>query len=286
MRPTSWKTHAAWVVVATQFAFAGASYAAEGIGEAAAIDDNVEAALAGSVTVINSGDLLYQNQIVTTDNTGTAQIEFRDGTLLAVGPSATITLDEFVYDSSGTATKVAIGVARGSLRFLTGRSSSDVYEIATTSATIGVRGTFFDLYASDDGQLALAMIDGEVIVCSKSGECRAHGTVGGFLYVTSEGAVFLRDAWDGSFLAGIPFSHAFPFLADQSPLIEGLRASIDIVGGYVIGATEVIIDAGIAAGQAVEETGEAAGAVIEDVVKSIISPKAKPPKLRLPKLFK
>ncbi len=263
---------------------AGMAIAAEDIGEAAAIATNVEASLDGNVAIIKQGDRVFQNQVVTTDATGVAQIEFRDETKLAIGPSSTLTLDEFVYSPSGSASKVAIDLARGSLRFLTGRSSGDVYEITTPSATIGVRGTAFDIYAHENGEVALAMIDGAVIVCPIDGDCRDHDVTGKFLHL-ADGLIVIRDTWDGTFLADVPFVVAFPFLSDQSQLLDGLQGSVEVVGSYVVTAGETIVEIGVETGKTVQKTGEAAATVIDNTLKAIVTPKAKP-KVKLPGLFK
>ena len=51
----------------------------------------------------------------------------------------------------------------------------------TPTATIGVRGTAFDVYVGDTGELAIAMINGAVEVCPHSGACRLHNIIGRFL---------------------------------------------------------------------------------------------------------
>ncbi len=120
-------------------------------------------------------------------------------------------LDNFVYDSNTSKGKVVISLTQGALRFITGKADHDAYEIVTPTATIGVRGTVFDVYANDDGEMAVAMIDGAVEVCPKVGLCRVHNVVGKFLHMTPLGAFSLRDKWDGSFLKGVPFRIALPF---------------------------------------------------------------------------
>ncbi len=261
------------VLFTTQGATIDLAHSATEVGEASSITTNVEGDLDGTLATIAEGDRVFQDQVVTTDATGVAQIEFLDGTRLAIGPGSILTLDSFVYASDASATKVAIGLARGSFRFITGNSGSDAYQITTPAATIGVRGTAFDLHATESGELAIAMIDGEVIVCPANGLCRDHGLIGRFLHMTERGIFDLRDHWDGSFLTGLTFAQAFPFLSDQDILQGTMRGRADIVGRYAVRSGEALLD-----------TGAAAATVIEDAVKVFTKPRA--PKIRLPKLFK
>src|SRR6185295_15323341 len=136
----------------------------------------------------------------------------------------------------------------------------NAYEIVTPTATIGVRGTVFDVYAKDDGEMAVAMIDGAIEVCPKVGLCRVHDVVGKFLYMTPLGDFSLRDTWDGSFLKGVPFKVALPFLGDQKNLVPALRGKASTVGKYLT----------VAAG---------------DLGKAVKTPLTKFPKLKFPKLF-
>ena len=85
----------------------------------------------------------------------------------------------------------------------------------TPTATIGVRGTAFDVYVGDTGELAIAMINGAVEVCPMGGACRLHNIVGRFLHMSVDGIFSLHDAWDGSFLNGVTLKTALPFIDDQ-----------------------------------------------------------------------
>ena len=135
-----------------------------------------------------------------------------------MGPGSTVVLDNFVYDSDSSKTRVVVNLTEGALRFITGKSNKEAYEIVTPTATIGVRGTVFDLYTKKNGEIAVAMIEGEVDVCPRGGPLLPHGVIGKFLHMTPSGVISMRDRWDGTFLTGVPFETALPFLADQKNL--------------------------------------------------------------------
>ena len=233
------------------------------IGKATAITTSVTASSGGAApeVVLKSGDAVFQNQTITTDENGVAQFQFRDETKLAVGPGSVIVLDNFVYESETSKAKVVMHLTSGALRFITGKSDHDAYEIVTPTATIGVRGTAFDAYTKPDGELAIAMIDGAVEVCPRGGACRLHNIIGQFLHMTPAGIFSLRNTWDGSFLTGVPFKLALPFISDQKMLVPALRGQSATIRRYV-SATE------------------------KDLGKVVKLPLTKLPKIKLPKLFK
>lgn len=234
--------------------------ATDDIGKATSVTTVVTGRRDAGERTLKSGDPVFQNETITTDASGVGQFQFNDQTKLAIGPGSTVVLDDFIYDSSTSKGKVIIGLTAGALRFITGKADHNAYEIVTPTATIGVRGTVFDVYTKDDGEMAVAMIDGAIEVCPKAGACRLHNVVGKFLHMTPLGTFSLRDRWDGSFLAGVPFKLALPFLGDQKNLVPALRGKTTSIAKYVT----------VAGG---------------DLGKAIKTPLTKLPKLKLPKLF-
>jgi hypothetical protein len=231
-----------------------------GIGTATAVTTIVTGKIDADATTLTTGDAVFQNETITTDANGVGQFQFNDQTKLAVGPGSTVVLDNFIYDSTTSQGKVVINLTAGALRFITGKADHNAYEIVTPTATIGVRGTVFDVYARPDGEMVVAMIDGAIEVCPKAGPCRVHNVVGKFLHMTPLGAFSLRDKWDGSFLSGVPFKVALPFLGDQKNLVPGLRGETASIAKYV-----TVAGAGLG--------------------KAIKTPLTKLPRLKLPKLF-
>jgi hypothetical protein len=237
-----------------------ATAATDNIGTATAVTTLVTGKRDADLTPLQTGDAVFQNETITTDEKGVGQFQFNDQTKLAVGPGSTIVLDNFIYDSTTSKGKVVVNLTAGALRFITGKADHNAYEIVTPTATIGVRGTVFDVYSKPDGEMAVAMIDGAIEVCPTAGLCRVHDVVGKFLYMTPLGAFSLRDTWDGSFLTGVPFKVALPFLGDQKNLLPALRGKSTSIAKYVAAAGN-------------------------DLGKVIKTPLTKLPKLKLPKLF-
>ena len=203
------------------------------IGTAASIATAVTGQIETRTLTLKTGDLVFQNETLATNASGIGEFEFRDGAKLALGPGSTVVLDNFVYASDTSKAKVVINLTQGALRFITGNANHDAYQINTPTATIGVRGTVFDVYTKDDGELAVAMIDGAIEVCPRGGLCRVHDVIGKFLHMSPTGFFSLHDKWDGTFLNGTPLNVALPFLGDQKTLVPALRGSTKIIGRYV-----------------------------------------------------
>jgi FecR protein len=236
--------------------------AALDIGAATSITTSVTGALEGTPSTLTSGDRIFQDELITTDATGVGQFEFADHTRLAIGPDSELTLDRFVFDGDASASQVAIRLGKGAFRFVTGKSGHDAYTISTTTATIGVRGTVFDLYVAENGELAIAMIEGSVRVCNRGLTCRVHSIIGRFLHMTPEGLFSLHSKWEASFFAGTSFAKALPFLSNQGSLLPALRGRTASIGRYL----------------------GSAGQAIGKATKAL--PKPKLPLLRLPNPFK
>ncbi len=205
----------------------------DSIGTAASIATEVTGKTPTQSVTLKTGDGVYQNETLVSNTTGIGQFQFRDGTKLALGPGSTLVLDNFVYGGDASQAKVVINLTQGALRFITGNASHDAYQINTPTATIAVRGTAFDVYTKPNGEMAVAMINGAIEVCPHQGACRVHDVIGKFLTMTADGVFSLRNTWDGTFLKGVPFKVALPFISDQSPLVPALKGSTKVVSTYV-----------------------------------------------------
>jgi hypothetical protein len=166
------------LLLAAALLVASPAIAAPEIGKATEITTEVTGDDAGSIRVLKAGDQVFQEERIATDDKGIGQFEFFDDTRLAIGPGSAVKLDRFVYGTNRSATSVTIQLTKGAFRFISGKSASGAYQIATPTATIGVRGTTFDVFVAADGEMAVAMIDGGVDVCARRGGCQAHNVVG------------------------------------------------------------------------------------------------------------
>ena len=112
---------------------------------------------------------VHKNENIRTSKSGLGEFVFADGTRFAVGAGSSVKLDKFVYDDSRSIQKLSIRAAKGTFRWISGRSKSSAYEIKTPVGTIGIRGTKFDFYVGADGTTAIVLLSGAVRFCGAGG---------------------------------------------------------------------------------------------------------------------
>ena len=141
--------------------------AVEPSGQAVAVVQSTAVEGAAGNRALQVDGPVFTGDLVKTDPAGQAQLMFRDGTRLVVGPGSELTIDSFVFADQSTAREFTINAVRGAFRFISGSSRKEAYSINTPTATIGVRGTALDLSVVD-GATYLALFDGGVRFCDKS----------------------------------------------------------------------------------------------------------------------
>lgn len=205
------------------------------IGKAELITKDVTGTLGTSARKLKTGDNIYQNEVIATGEEAEAELVLNDDTKLAVGPKSEIVLDSFIYDPNKTGGEVVINATKGAFRFITGKSAMSAYTIKTPISTIGVRGTTFDGYIDESGEIALLLVDGEIDVCNTARVCKRLKRQGYFLHIRRNGVISDPRKWDGTFLGHVDLGRAFPFIGRRlriSPKVRFKRA--DLYGGRLL----------------------------------------------------
>lgn len=110
---------------------------------------------------------VFSGDRILTGGAGEAQVRFRDGTRLVVGPNSSMTIDAFVFNADNTPRQVSVNAVRGAFRFMTGSGNKNAYTITTPTATIGVRGTEFDIAIDETGETSVAVFSGVTLLCDR-----------------------------------------------------------------------------------------------------------------------
>ncbi len=195
-----------------------AAEAATQIGKVVAVAGAPSASGPGGDRKLKAGSSVFEDDKISVGGGGNAQIILNDNTRLVVGPSSSLVLDRFLMKGGSTAQKVSIKTLRGTFRFITGRSAKSAYEIKTSSATIGIRGTGFDWW--DKRQTGVAVMNGNVRLCSNgncvnlSDTCEVGRAGGGE-------AQELTGAGAGGVING-----NLPYIINQSPLRSQFRLPV------------------------------------------------------------
>ena len=140
------------------------------VGEAVVIQNEVLRVAGAASNQINIGDAVLRDETVRTGTDSAARFVMADSTNLSLGPNATIRLDRTVFNDEHSYRDIAIRLASGAFRFVTGHSEKTAYRITTPLATIGVRGTILDIL-SEHGQTIVVLQEGLSSVCSVSFQC-------------------------------------------------------------------------------------------------------------------
>ena len=189
--------------------------AADGIGAASTISNRVEGYFGGDARTLAVGSEVFQNELVRTGLASDAKLIFLDDTNLSVGPQSEVTLDRFVYDPDHNAGAVVVRATRGIFRFVTGSQRPQNYLIATPIASIGVRGTIFDLLVQAD-RVVIILISGQIQVTTLFNRNVWLVRPGTSLTVYANGRVAGPVVWRGSIY--VDFASAqFPYFPPVSP---------------------------------------------------------------------
>ena len=160
MRMSDWLKIAGLGTLVLAALSAGLAVAQQGkIGVAAAVQNEVF----GNSQPLSTGSGVFANERIRTGESGMTQLQFVDETNLAVGPKSEVVLDRFVYDPNRGKGNVVVQTGRGVFRFVSGSQDPTSYQIRTPVATIGVRGTVFELI-NGSGFSAVVQVEGNTIL--------------------------------------------------------------------------------------------------------------------------
>ena len=202
--------------VAAAFCFAVPSMASEVVGQAVVIKTKVT----GQGGPLSVKEPVHRDERISTSASGLGQFLFRDGTKLAVGGGSSVVIDKFVFDDSNSVKKLSIKAAKGTFRWISGRSKSSAYQIETPAGTIGVRGTAFDFYVGPDGTAAVVLLSGAARLCGAKG-CKQLKRSCDYVVAKRNGAATAARRVDRSIFSTLGNKRALPFLSGAQQLTSG-----------------------------------------------------------------
>jgi hypothetical protein len=193
---------------------------AENIGRVVAVVGSASASgPAGDRKLAAKSEIFEDDKITVPGAGGNAQIELVDGTKLVVGPKSSLVIDQFLLQGNKRAEKISFRALRGTYRFISGKSPKSAYKITTAHATIGIRGTGFDVWVK--GKTGVVVLRGGV---------RMNGLQTGGVDVNSGCQLGESTTTASRRLTGREkeqvIKENLPFLFDQSSLRPRFRLSI------------------------------------------------------------
>ncbi len=188
--------------------------AAAPIGSAVGVSTTVSA----SGRTLQKSSPLFFNDVLKTNATGLGQFLFEDGTKLAIGPSASITIDQTIYKGKRSLQQASIQASKGAFRYISGALSA--HKIATPYGTIGIRGTAFD-FTVRNGRVYILLFRGAVDFCS-GGSCKTLKRSCDYL-VGGGGKVSNPQSLSSGVDSGLNVGQVFPLTVNQNRLGSGFR---------------------------------------------------------------
>jgi hypothetical protein len=144
---------------------ANAAIAAEAIGEVERMKSTSYGTPPGASRIAKQlKDPLVFKELLETLSFSALEASLLDGSVLTLGASAKVVLDEFVYDPSAAKSGAILDMVEGSLRFVTGNIPKDAFRITTPVCTIAIRGTNFKVRVRGNGDTLVAVDEGAVAV--------------------------------------------------------------------------------------------------------------------------
>lgn len=208
-------------LAATLALAAAPAMAADPAGQTAAATTTATATGESGQRILQAKSAVFPNDLITTDDTGTAQIMFRDNTRLVVGPASELKIDDFVFQSNQTVKQLTVNVARGAFRFLSGNSNKDAYKIVTPLATIGFRGTEVEAGGVGTSEETYTIFDGAAVICS-GGSCAVlEGSCTVILLKPNAQFSWLQNVYQRT----EHMDEALPFVFDEGALEPPFRVS-------------------------------------------------------------
>jgi hypothetical protein len=117
------------------------------------VSGNVQVLRRDQPSAARVGDRVFSGDRVVTAEGAAVGITLRDDTLLSLGPKSNFLLEQYSFDASSGEGNVAVRVVKGTLRYVTGligKHAPERQQVATPTATIGIRGTDFIVEVADE----------------------------------------------------------------------------------------------------------------------------------------
>ena len=139
----------------------GVSPAAKLVGHCAKLTGSASVVRNGVTVDLQSGDAVYQNDVVQTGSNSTLGLVFNDGTSFNLSANARFMLNDLTFDVTSTSNSAIFTLVEGAASFVAGQiAKTGDMRVDTPVAVIGIRGTAVNLdISSSDGRVAISVID-------------------------------------------------------------------------------------------------------------------------------
>jgi len=138
----------------------------------------------GRARALQKGTELGSGDRITSGADGRAQIRFSDGAFVSVQPNTEFDIKEYRFNGKADGTESALfGLFKGAMRTITGlvgHTNRNKYQIATPTATIGIRGTGGIIQVNNDGSTLVVGTSGVWSLTNNGGTVDVPAGTAGF----------------------------------------------------------------------------------------------------------
>jgi len=138
----------------------------------------------GRARALQKGAELGSGDRITSGADGRAQIRFSDGAYVSVQPNTEFDIKEYRFNGKADGTESALfGLFKGAMRTITGlvgHTNRNKYQIATPTATIGIRGTGGIIQVNNDGSTLVVGTSGIWSLTNSGGTIDVPAGTAGF----------------------------------------------------------------------------------------------------------
>ena len=131
--------------------FCAPAFAADAIGQIKTESGTVTIERGKTATPAQIGEHVYQTDTLVTGKNGSVGITFADNSMMSLGPSSKLSLDEFRFDTTTHEGVFNSSLKSGTLAVRSGdivKETPEAMHIRTPAALLGVRGTHFVVRAN------------------------------------------------------------------------------------------------------------------------------------------
>ncbi len=166
--------------VALIYAFAAASNGALANGTIQQLSGTISVQKPdGAIRVLSRQSQVVKGDTLNTERDSYAQVKFTDGAVVTLKPNTRIRIEDYTFDEKEPARdNSALALVKGGLRMITGfigkRGNQDAFKLGTVTATIGIRGTTFNVD------------DCVTTPCSRRGATRVSSIAGAIDYASRD----------------------------------------------------------------------------------------------------
>lgn len=182
---------------------------------------------------LRANDPVFHLDRLSTNATGTGEFMFKDGTKLALGPSASLVVDRFVQKNRSTFQQFGVAATKGTFRWISGSSPSLAYRIRTPTGTMGIRGTALDV-TTRNGVTHVVLLNGSAQFCAGP-TCRVLNRSGDYISINGR-SISPKKKVQTAFKSKKEAARIFPFLANPRLLSARFRvAGSNLLSGLAFG---------------------------------------------------